>query len=135
MSEDTDERILLARKRTILANERNRLANERTFLAWIRTGLVSVGGGVAVMRLLSFQNPSYQILSEAMGSILIFLGIAIFFLSFVDFKRSAEKLKLENGANVSTRLMSCISFTLIFVSFVLLLILFNLSGQATIPFF
>jgi putative membrane protein len=125
MSEGQDENTLLARERTHLARERNRLANERTFLAWIRTGLASVGGGLAIIRFLTFQHLSHQITAQIVGSILVGLGIAIFFLSLFDYKRTCESLKLESGCASSVRVMSVISFILIGISFALLIIAFR----------
>lgn len=122
---DPDERVLLARERTALANERNRLANERTYLAWIRTGLASVGGGLAVMRFLIFNNPTHQLAAQIAGSILVILGILIFFLSFFDFRKSYQKLQLKEGFTGGVGTISLISFVLILVSFVLLLIAFR----------
>ena len=118
MIEDVDERTLLARERTALANERNRLANERTFLAWIRTGLASVGGGLAVIRFLEFRNINHQILSQITGSMLVILGIAIFGLSFFDYRKSFKKLKIEKKNEVSLWTTTIISLVLIIISFI-----------------
>lgn len=124
MIDNVDERTILARERTALANERNKLANERTFLAWIRTGLAAVGGGLAIIRFLTFQNSSHQILSEITGSILVILGIAIFGLSFFDYRSSYKKLKVEKCYAGSIWATTIISVVLIVVSIILLFIAF-----------
>lgn len=126
MIDNVDERTLLARERTVLANERNRLANERTYLAWIRTGLASVGGGLAIIRFLAFKNINHEILSQITGSILVILGIAIFALSFFDYRKSFKKLKIEKYHAVSLWTTTIISFTLIIISFILLFIAFKI---------
>ncbi len=120
-----DQQIALALERTQLAGERNRLANERTFLAWVRTGLASVGGGVAVIRLLTFENTQHQFLAQIIGSVLVLLGITIFFLSFLDYIRTNKKLEVKNG-KASLFSVTLISIVLILASLILLFITFKL---------
>jgi putative membrane protein len=122
MTENTDERILLARERTVLAKERNRLANERTFLAWTRTGLAMVGGGFAMVRLLTFQTLTHQILAQVIGGALLGLGVLIFALSFLDYRNSFKKLQLKNGFAGSVWTISAISFVLIVITLGFILI-------------
>lgn len=128
MFKDTEVRNLLARKRTLLATERNRLANERTFLAWTRTGLASVGGGLAIIRFLTFQHLMHQVMSQVIGGVLVLLGIAIFALSFFDYRNSYRKLRVKNGFAGSVWTISVICFVLIAVSAVMLFIAFKFSG-------
>ena len=118
MNEDTDERILLAKKQTLLANE-------RTFLSWTRTGLACVGGGLAIIRFLTFQNSSHQLLAQLMGSVLVLLGVSIFTLSLFDYMDSYKKLQIKNGYAGSVWTISTITFILITVSLLLLLIAFK----------
>lgn len=125
MFDEIDERILLARERTELAVERNRLANERTFLSWIRTGLASVAGGLAMLRFLTFQNTTNQMMSQAAGGILVLLGVAFFILSFFDYRSSYKKLKFQTGYAGSLWIICAISFTLTVVSVILLIIAFG----------
>lgn len=125
MNDDQDERVLLARERTSLANERNRLANERTFLAWIRTGLASVAGGFAIIRFLTFHTFTHQLVAQTVGSILILLGMWIFAISFVDFKRSSQQLGIKGGIAGSLGSSAVITVVLFFVSFVMLFIAFK----------
>lgn len=122
MQQEFDERTQLARERTVLASERNKLANDRTFLAWIRTGLGSVGGGVAVMKLLTFYQPLHKTLAEIMGSTLIVLGITIFILSYFDYRKSYRLLKQESKYPGTMVSITLISVVLVVVSFVLLII-------------
>lgn len=118
-----DERLLLAQERTTLANERNRLANQRTFLSWIRTGLAGVGGGVGIVKLLSFHNTYHQMASEIVGMILIIWGIFIFFLAFVQYRRSFKKLNLRESEGISLRIYAALALTLILLSVTLLVII------------
>lgn len=123
-NEDIVERVLLAKERTSLANERNKLANERTFLAWLRTGLASVGGGVAIIRLLPFQNSKNQFIAEILGSILVILGITIFFMSFLDY-RTNFRITTKHGFASSIWFTSVIMFVLEIISIFLLLVALN----------
>lgn len=122
MTEEMDERILLARERTVLAKERNRLANERTFLAWTRTGLAMVGGGFAMVRLLTFQTLTHQIMAKGIGVALLGLGLLIFALSFLDYRNSFKKLKMKNGLAGSVWTISAISLVLIVITLGFILI-------------
>lgn len=121
-NEIQDIQILLAKERTALAVERNHFANERTFLAWLRTGLASVGGGIALIRFLNFETIPHQVTSKILGSILILLGISIFFLSFLGYKRSYNKFKMKYQNGFSLWAIGTIVFILILVSFILLYI-------------
>jgi len=118
-----DERLLLAQERTTLANERNRLANQRTFLSWIRTGLAGVGGGVGIVRLLSFRDTYHQLVSETVGMILILWGIFIFFLAFIQYRRSFKKLNLKEKEGLSLQVFAVLALTLIVLSMTLLVII------------
>lgn len=121
-----DESTKLARERTVLAHERSRLANERTFLSWIRTGLASVGGGLAIIRLLSFQSSTHQIISQVVGCVLVILGVAMFTLSFLDYKNHNSRYQAQNGVLLTVGAVGVISFVLVCVSLVLLTILVKL---------
>jgi putative membrane protein len=127
MLEDTDERIILAKERTRLAGERNKLANERTYLAWTRTGLASVGGGFAIIRFLSFVNYSHQVLAEAIGCVLVALGIAIFILSYLDYRDSYVKLKVQINYAGSLWAIGTMTTILILLSLAMLLIAFRVA--------
>ena len=71
-TEEADRRTELAMERTRGAERRTLLANERTFSAWLRTGLASIGGGLAVARLLGGEQE--QVLSRTVGVLLVFSG-------------------------------------------------------------
>lgn len=77
---------------TLLASERTLLARERTFLAWIRTGLTSVGLGVAIARLILFQNLTHQQLAQMIGQLLILWGVFVFSLALISYRRSYRQL-------------------------------------------
>lgn len=118
------EQLFMAKERTSLAIERNRLANERTFLAWIRTGLASVGGGLAVIRFMTFTHLYHEIIAKVIGGVLVVLGIALFILSSLDYRRSFKKLKIKDGHAGSVESITVIAFILGIVSVGLLLITF-----------
>lgn len=109
-------------ERTALARERNRLANERTFLSWTRTGLAIIGGGFVMIRMLTFQYIAHQLLAQWIGGILFALGIAIFILSWIDYRASSKKLNVDNGYAGSVCTISVISFILVAVSIGLFLV-------------
>lgn len=117
-----DERVLMAQERTSLASERTRLANERTFSAWIRTGLASAGGGIAIIRLLSFENYTHQIAAQWIGTVLVLIGIAIFFLSVMDYWSSYKRLKSQKRYVGSIIAVTAMAFILIIALIILLVI-------------
>lgn len=120
-----NEQVILARERTALAQERNRFANERTYLAWLRTGLACVGGGVAVIRLLTFETLSHVFISEFIGSVLVILGILIFTVSFWNYYKYYEKNNILKSVTGSLGLNALITSVLIIVSLLLLAIAFH----------
>lgn len=83
----------LAKERNILASERTRFAAERTVSAWIRTSLASIGGGFAIIRLLTFETINHRIIANAVGELLIIWGIVILLLSLIDYRKTCQKLK------------------------------------------
>lgn len=126
MTLDVDElmeRTTLAKERTRLASERNRLANERTFLSWIRTGLAIVGGGVALMGLLSFENLLHRQIAQVAGLVLIVLGISMFILAALDYRKTSRELKVLPGFAGSPMTISVIVMILIATCMALILAL------------
>lgn len=121
----SEDQVTMAHERTVLAGERTVLANERTFSAWIRTGLANVGGGVAIIRLLIFHNPTHLFLAQVIGCVLILLGIAIFLMAYLDYKKGHEKLQMHSGYAGSMWAVTGIVTVLVFISVTLLLISFT----------
>ena len=117
-----DENTQLARERTLLANERTRLAAERTFSAWIRTGLTAIGGGFAVMRLLSFKTVDHQLLAQLIGRFLIVWGIVVFVFAIFSYLRSCKKLENTIGYKIPISGMLTIALALILLAVLLLII-------------
>lgn len=124
MSEQLDN-LLLAQKRTDLAKERNSLANERTFLAWLRTGLGGMGGGVAIIRLLTFSDPTHKIIANYVGYFFIFWGILIFLLALLDYKKRKDSLGLKAGYASSNIFTSFLVGSLVVASLALFYIIFH----------
>lgn len=120
--ESPDRRVEWAEQRTSLANERNQLAFERTFLAWSRTGLAIVGAGIAIAKLLTFTSSSHQFIAQVTGSALVVLGLVIFLLSFLDYRRTHLRLRISPGYAGSLISVGLITAVLCIVSVVLLVI-------------
>lgn len=113
-------------ERTRLAHERNLLANDRTFLAWIRTGLAGVGGGVVIIRYLTFHNPTHQMLAELVGLIFVLWSVAIFILALIGYRRSHKNLQLKSTAFIgSAYIIDLLVLTLVIISIILLAITFK----------
>nr|WP_249274283.1 DUF202 domain-containing protein [Parachlamydia sp. AcF125] len=113
----------MAQERTSLAMEQTRLANQRTFLSWIRTGLAGVGGGIGVVRLLTFENPLHAHTARIVGIILILWGILIFILSLIEYKQNTSKLNLSYQGGISIQTFCILTFTLAVLSVALLFII------------
>lgn len=120
--EPVDMRITYAATRTDLAKERNVLALDRTFLAWIKTGLAGLGGGIAIIRFLTFNNATHQFLAQLVGVVLVLWSIAIFVLSIISYRRYHQNLKVIEGAAGSTWTVTLLILTLIVLSIVLIAI-------------
>lgn len=97
--------------------KRTHLANIRTFLSWIRTGLASAGGGLAVIRFLNVRH------TAMLGGLLVFLGITIFILAFIDYRKSCQEFATPKSYAGSLGFVCLMSFILVVVSLALLLIL------------
>lgn len=115
----------LATERTALAGERTRLANERTFSAWMRMGLASVGGGVAIIRVLTFQTQTHHFIAQCIGGVLILLGASIFTLAYWDYRTTQRKLQLQTGYAGSVWAITGIVIALLIISLLLFLISFS----------
>jgi putative membrane protein len=84
---------------------REHLAAERTFLAYIRTGLALMGFGFVVARFSLFLQTTLQSggketpgLSLWFGTALVMLGVAVNFLSIVEYRSLIERLNQAHGA-------------------------------------
>lgn len=69
-------------------------ANERTFLAWIRTALALIGGGLAVVQLLPALSPAWG--RQALGALLVFLGLALAAGSIVRWARNEDAMRSDD---------------------------------------
>lgn len=119
-TELAETRTSLAQERTDLAKDRNRLASERTYLAWLRTGLASVGGGIAVMRFLTFRTVEHQLTAQLMGVLLVLVGICMFILSSVDYLKCFSRFESEFEDGCATRMTAAIGFTFALISIILI---------------
>ena len=108
-------------QRTLLAVQRNQLATERTFLSWIRTGIACIGGGVAFERILAFETPINKFLAYLVGIFLIFLGMGIFLISYMEYEKEYCRLKVfDSSYDVSMGWRRTITATLWIISLVFL---------------
>lgn len=107
--EDQNSKNELAKKRTELAVQRTILANARTFSAWIRTGLSSVLGGLAVVKFMG-NNEAYRGYILLIGILFVVIGIAIYLLAFLSFKKSFNKLK-EGNEEITNPLVILVAIT------------------------
>jgi putative membrane protein len=73
-----------------LAQLRTLLAAERTFAAWVRTALAGIGGGLAIDKLLVFEQTSHEWIARLAGQVLIVGGAALILFAFWDYRRAAQ---------------------------------------------
>lgn len=83
---------LLENRQVILSLERTRLSNERTFLSWIRTAIACIGGGVAIIRFISFTDESHKVIARASGDLLIIIGILFLICSLLNYRHLKAQL-------------------------------------------
>lgn len=79
------DQIELARIRTVLAAE-------RTFSAWVRTGLATLGGGLAIVKLVPFKQVEHEWIARLTGQLLIIAGCGIFLFALVNYGRTRRAL-------------------------------------------
>lgn len=119
---EPEERNALAKTRTQLASERTLLAAERTFSAWIRTGLAGMGGGFAIIRLVSFQTMLHKIIAYFIGVFLILWALSIFIFALIRHREAVKRLETTIGYPVSLWGTTVIVLSLICISLLLLFI-------------
>jgi len=76
----------------VLAEERTLLAAERTFSAWLRTALAAMGGGLAILRFISFKSEFHKTIANIIGETLLVWGCALIILSSIDYKKTRNTL-------------------------------------------
>ena len=94
MEENHQKQNELAQKRTDLAVQRTILANARTFSAWVRTGLSCVLGGLAIVKFLD-DAETIRGFVLITGLLFVTIGIAVYVLALISFKKSNDELKQE----------------------------------------
>lgn len=119
---EQNQRDILAKARTQLASERTLLAAERTFSAWIRTGLAGMGGGFAIIRLISFQSFIHKMIADFIGGFLILWAIGVFIFALLRYIKSVKKLEATTGHPIPIWGTAFIVFCLVFVSVILIFI-------------
>ena len=82
---------------TLLAEERTLLVAESTYSAWIRTALTAMGGGLAILRLISFKTKTHEIVAHIIGETLILWGCLVIVLASIDYKKMRNKLVLAKN--------------------------------------
>jgi putative membrane protein len=101
----------LAQERTDIAYQRTWLAEERTFSAWLRTGIASVATGLATAKLLVETGPTW--LLQALGSLFIVLGAAIFCLAFVAYQKALRRLPKPRASGIPLWVVAAMSLVLL----------------------
>lgn len=81
----------------LLAEERTLLAAERTFSAWVRTALAAMGGGLAILRLISFKSEFHRIIAHVIGQTLIIWGCILIVFASLDYKKIQNKLVIAKN--------------------------------------
>lgn len=81
----------------MLSEERTLLASERTFSAWLRTALAAMGGGIAILRLITFKSDLHRIIAHIIGETLILWGCLIIVLSSMDYKKIRDTLTVAKS--------------------------------------
>lgn len=94
---DIEEIDYLTDKQVLLALERTRLSNERTFLAWLRTAIACIGGGVAIIRLINFNEESHRVVAQISGDILIGIGILFLVFSLINYRQLKNQIPYFPG--------------------------------------
>ncbi len=113
-----------------LADERTLLAAERTFSAWIRTGLAGIGGGLAVVRLITFRSTAHQLAAHIIGALLILWGASIFVFAFLGYRRTWQTLESKGIVTHSAWILILVTAVLVVVGMLILWItLMNFDDQ------
>ncbi len=103
-----------------LSQERTLLASERTFSAWLRTALAAMGGGIAILRLISFKTDIHRIIAHIIGETLILWGCLIIVLASIDYKKIRNKLTLAKNYKSSQLGFLIVVLPLLIVSVLLM---------------
>lgn len=119
----TSEPALKKDEQISLAIERTRMAGERTFLSWLRTGLTAVGGGIAIIKLISFHTEFHRWMAQMVGHLLIAWGIVTFIFSLVSYRKSC--IKLEESQEYKHSLTGIILIVSVLVLLTLMLFFIN----------
>jgi putative membrane protein len=119
---EQNQRDILAQTRTHLASERTLLAAERTFSAWIRTGLAGMGGGFAIIRLISFQSFLHKMIADFIGEFLILWGMGVFIFALFRYLKSVKRLEVTVGHSISIWGTIVVACSLVFISMLLMFI-------------
>lgn len=106
----------------VLAVERTRLAAERTLLSWIRTGLAGLGGGVAVVRLITYQTDIHRWIAYGVGQSLILWSALIFIYALISYRKSCQKLEESQEYKHSLQGITFLISALIIFTFLILMI-------------
>lgn len=86
--------VQMSAERSELAVQRTILANARTFSAWIRTGLSSVLAGLSIVNFIVGAEAFHGFVL-LIGLLFVFIGIIIYIMAFVNYKKSYDILERE----------------------------------------
>jgi uncharacterized membrane protein YidH (DUF202 family) len=88
----------------------------------MRTGLAGLGGGVAIVHFLYFENPFDKMAANLMGELLVLWAIVIFLYAFISFKRFCKRLEASTGHKIRRSSLGGMVFLALFMSVVFLLL-------------
>ena len=88
--DDIREQTRWAATQLKLAEERTLSAAERTYASWLRAGLAAFAVGIGFQIFLGHVKPAW--LPKTVASLLIFLGVGLFWLGFLGTQRSYARL-------------------------------------------
>lgn len=98
--EEKNKSLELSGERSELAVQRTILANIRTFSAWIRTGLSAVLAGLTIANFIGNNelfSDTVLFLGMSIGFIFVTVGIFIYIMAYISYKKSFEELTEEEA--------------------------------------
>lgn len=119
-----EEKKITTDTQVLLALERTRLSNERTFLSWIRTAIACIGGGVAIIRLINFNEESHKLVAQIAGDSLIGIGILFLVFSLFNFRQLNHQIpNLSKDVEPTSYIITLSAIVLILLAIALILII------------
>lgn len=103
-----------------LARIRTVMAAERTFAAWVRTGLATLGGGLAIVKLIPFRQVQHEWIAHLTGQLLIISGCGIFLFALINYGRTRRALGTKDPTSPPVWLFALLSLFLTIIGLLVL---------------